>query len=170
MKKQKFLTLAIVATVVLFTACGGSTGAKSVTLETQADSLNYALGVLNGEGIKASHFQNDSSTESMSIFLKAMDDAFNSQSPNEFYEYGKNIGQMLRQQKKDGLDFDSTIVFKQNLVLQGVFNGLSDFQEGFNPQDAHAYYQQTKQKRIERRIPLPAEMPEVMPTETDSVK
>ncbi len=170
MKKQNFLTLAIMAAVVLFTACGGGTGAKNVSLRTQADSLNYALGVVNGEGIKASHFQNDSSAESLSKFVKAMDEAFNSKSKDELYEYGKNIGKMLKQQKKDGLDFDSTVVFNSNLVLQGVLNGLSDFQEGIRPEEAQVYYQHAKQKRIERNVPLPAEMPAPMPVETDSVK
>ena len=103
-------------------------------------------------------------------FVKAMDEAFNSKSKDELYEYGKNIGKMLKQQKKDGLDFDSTVVFNSNLVLQGVLNGLSDFQEGIRPEEAQVYYQHAKQKRIERNVPLPAEMPAPMPVETDSVK
>ncbi len=154
MKKQNFLTLVIIATTLLFAACGG-TGAKNVTLKTQADSLNYALGVINGEGIKASHFQTDSTSESISAFLKAMDEAFNSKSDDYIYEYGKNIGKMLRQQKKDGLDFDSTVEFKERLMLQGLVNGLNDFQEGIRPEEAQVYYQHTKQRRIERKVPLP---------------
>ena len=95
-----------------------------------------------------------------------MDEAFNSKSDDQIFEYGKNIGQMLKQQKKDGLEFDSTVVFKEKLMLQGLINGLNDFQEGIRPQEAQVYYQHTKQKRIERKIPLPTEMPET----TDSVK
>ena len=57
MKKQNFLTLAIIAASVLFAACSGGTGAKNVTLKTQADSLNYALGVVNGEGVKLHIFR-----------------------------------------------------------------------------------------------------------------
>lgn len=166
MKKQNFLTLAIIAAIVLFAACSGGTGAKNVTLKTQADSLNYALGVVNGEGIKASHFQTDSTSKSISKFLKAMDESFNSMSDDEIYEYGKSIGQRLREQKKGGLDLDSTVTFNEKLMLQGLVNGLNDFQEGIRPEEAQVYYQHTKQRRIERKVPLPTEMPET----TDSVK
>lgn len=167
MKKQNFLTLAIIAASVLFAACSGGTGAKNVTLKTQADSLNYAYGVGTGVNIKsAGPFQNDSSSQSITKFVKAMDEAFNSKSDDEIYEYGKRIGQSLREQKKKGLELDSTIAFKENLMLQGLLNGLTDFKDGIRPEEAQVYYQHTKQRRIEKRIPLPTEMPEI----TDSVK
>ena len=51
MKKLNiFMAVAIIAAMV-FTSCN-SNKAKLPTLKTQLDSLNYAFGVANGDGIK----------------------------------------------------------------------------------------------------------------------
>ncbi len=172
MKKQNFLTIAIFASVVLFAACSGGTGTKEVTLKTQEDSINYALGVYNGNGLKDSHFANDSSEKNVAAFMKALDEAYNAKTGDQVYQYGVQIGKMLKQQKKDGLEFDSTLTFKPELVLQGVLNGVKNFKEGMTPEDAQHYYQMTKQKRMEKNLPQPeiAPVPTTDTLATDSVK
>lgn len=172
MKKQNFLTLAVFSAIFLFTACsGGSDGAKEVTLKTQEDSLNYALGIINGEGIKSSYFQNDSTAKNLSKFLEATDKAFKSDSKDELYNYGKQVGGMLKQQKKSGLMFDSTLVFNESLVKQGLVNGMKSFGEGMTGEQAQMYLQTTMQKRQEKNLPpQPALAPEAPAISVDSVK
>ncbi len=168
MKKQNFLIIAIFLSVIIFTACSGNTEAKDVTLKTQEDSLNYALGVINGAEIKTSHFHTDVSDVSLEKFIKALDNAYKSKKGNEVFDYGKQIGNKLRQQKDSGLDFDSTIVFNSDLVLQGIFNGLKGFKEGISPDNANMYYQLTKLKRKQNSNPLPSQIPLPSSNQTDS--
>ena len=99
MKKQNFLSLALSAIILLLASCGSGTRAKEVTLKNQEDSLNYALGIINGVGIKSSYFQNDSSIESLSKFLAAADATLKDNSKDEVFNYGKQIGSMMKQQK-----------------------------------------------------------------------
>ncbi|NLI72148.1 MAG: hypothetical protein GX361_05385 [Bacteroidales bacterium] len=162
MKKQHFLLLALFATIMIFASCSGGTSAKEVKLKNQEDSLNYALGIINGEGIKASYFQNDSTTENLSKLLKAADKAFKSSNKDELFNYGKQVGGMLKQQKKTGLMFDSTLVFNEALVIQGLVNGLKSFNEGMTGEEAQMYLQTTMQKRQEMNMPsAPAEEDEL---------
>lgn len=154
MKKQNFLSVALVATILGFASCsGGGTGAKEVTLKTQEDSLNYALGIINGEGIKSSYFQTDSTAKNLPTFLDAADKAFNSSGKDEMFNYGKQVGGMLKQQKKSGLMFDSTLVFNEALVKQGLVNGMKSFSEGMTGEQAQMFLQTTMQKRQERNLP-----------------
>lgn len=163
MKKQHFLSLALFAAVLMFASCGGGVGAKEVSLKNQEDSLNYALGIINGEGIKSSYFQNDSTAENLSKFIAATDQAFNNTSKDELFNYGKQVGSMLKQQKKSGLMFDSTLVFNEALVIQGLVNGMKDFKEGMTGEESQMYLQTTMQKRQERNMP-PAPVAPASPT------
>lgn len=151
MKKQNFFPIALVAVALGFASCGGGTGAKVVTLKTQEDSLNYALGIINGEGIKSSYFRSDSTAKNLPAFLKASDKAFKDNQKNELFNYGKQVGGMLKQQKKSGLMFDSTLVFNEALIKQGLINGMKGFNEGMSGEQAQMYVQETMQKRQERR-------------------
>lgn len=170
MKKQHFLSLALFAVVLVFASCGGSTGAKEVSLKNQEDSLNYALGIINGEGIKSSYFQNDSSAESLTKFLTATDNAFKTSSKDELFNYGKQVGGMLKQQKKAGLMFDSTLVFNEALVIQGLINGMKSFDKGMTGEESQMYLQTTMQKRQQRNMPpVPTAAPEAPALPADSV-
>ena len=44
--------------------------AKEVTLNNEMDSLNYALGLANGGGLKQFYFSNDSSATTVEEFIK----------------------------------------------------------------------------------------------------
>ena len=51
MKKQSILSLVALVAIFVLTSCN-KYEAKTATLKTQNDSLNYALGLANGDGIK----------------------------------------------------------------------------------------------------------------------
>lgn len=153
MKKQHFLSIALCAAILAFASCSGGTGAKEVKLNNQSDSLNYALGIINGEGIKASYFQNDSTAKNLAGFIEATDKAFNNDSKDELHNYGKQVGGMLKQQKKSGLMFDSTLIFNESLIIQGLINGMKEFDQGMKGEEAQMYIQNTMQKRQEKNLP-----------------
>ena len=55
MKKLSIILLAALAMI----SCGNSYTAKSVVLNNESDSINYAIGLLNGLQIKMYYMQND---------------------------------------------------------------------------------------------------------------
>ena len=65
MKKLSIILLAAMAMV----SCGNSYNAQSVTLNNESDSINYAVGLLNGLQIKMYYLQNDSSDATISEFI-----------------------------------------------------------------------------------------------------
>ena len=159
MKKQNFLTMALIAAILGLASCGGNYKAKKANLSTQEDSLNYALGVINGEGIRSSYFQNDSTNESLGQMMVALDKAFNSNNKDEMYKYGNQIGNMLKQQKSAGLMGDSTLVFDQKLITLGLVNGLKGFTEGMTPDQAQQFIQTTMMKLQEAKNPVQPSVP-----------
>ncbi len=167
MKKLHLLSLAVISATLIFASCSNGAKAKEVKLSNEMDSINYALGVINGEGIKMSYFQNDSTGKGLSVFIKALEEEFNASKKDELFNYGKQIGSMLKQQKKSGLMYDSTIVFKEELIIQGIINGIKGFEEGLSSHDAQMYLQNTIQKRQEKnQPPMPIEEQE----DNDSVE
>ncbi|MHB9054920.1 MAG: hypothetical protein ACYC2P_02040 [Paludibacteraceae bacterium] len=159
MKKQNFLILAVFAAILGLVSCNQSYKAKEVTLKTQEDSLNYALGVINGESIRGSYFQNDSSKENLAKMIAAADKAFNSTSKDEMYKYGNQIGNMLKQQKKAGLMGDSTLVFNEKLIGQGLVNGMKGFKDGMTPESAQQFIQTTMMKKQQAKMPVQPSAP-----------
>lgn len=51
MKKQNFLAIVALAVMVVFSSCNNYE-AKEIKLSNTNDSLNYCLGLANGDGIK----------------------------------------------------------------------------------------------------------------------
>ncbi|HEY6914159.1 MAG TPA: hypothetical protein VI413_05735, partial [Paludibacter sp.] len=74
---KKNIRIAI-ASLIFVTTCFGQTGTaqNQISLRTQTDSLNYTLGVANGNGIKNYYFQNKSLEECIGVFMKSLDAAF----------------------------------------------------------------------------------------------
>lgn len=62
MKKQSIFTIVAMVAVFVMTSCN-KYEAKEVSLSNQNDSLNYALGMANGDGIKSYYLQNDSTDQ-----------------------------------------------------------------------------------------------------------
>ena len=170
MKKQNLIIIACIATALV--ACNSNYKAKDVTLKTQEDSLNYALGVMNGESIRTYYFANDSSAKSLSKFVSAFDKAYNSEKKDQVYTYGFQVGGMLKQQKTSGLMGDSTLKYDEKLVNQGLINGMKGFSEGMTVEQAQKYLQTTMQKIQEAKMksakPTPVPAPNEAPTQADT--
>ena len=73
MKKLNiFMAVALVAAFA-FSSCD-SNKAKLPTLKTQLDSLNYAFGLANGDGIKNYYIKGDSAQKSIKALLEGMNE------------------------------------------------------------------------------------------------
>lgn len=150
MKNIKFILAVLL--VVAFTACN-SNKAKLPTLKTEIDSLNYAFGLANGNGIKNYYLAKDSAnTDSMKIkiasLLKGIKEGMKG-GDSEYTELegiGANIGAALKEQSEKGLMGDSTLKVDMDLIKQGLVNGLRGSKMTMTPEEAQMYVNSTMQR------------------------
>ncbi len=150
MKNIKFILAVLL--VVAFTACN-SNKAKLPTLKTEIDSLNYAFGLANGNGIKNYYLAKDSANaDSMKIkiasLLKGIKEGMKG-GDSEYTELegiGANIGAALKEQSEKGLMGDSTLKVDMDLIKQGLVNGLRGSKLTMTPEEAQMYVNSTMQR------------------------
>lgn len=143
MKKQSILSLVALVAIFLLASCN-KYEAKTCDLKTQNDSLNYTLGLVNGDGIKTNMMGKDTTEKAIAALVKAIDAAYDKKvSKDEMFKLGEQIGNSFKQQKAQGLMGDSTLTFNVELVKQGLINALKDHKEGMTTKEAEAYLQNT---------------------------
>lgn len=143
MKKQSILSLVALVAIFLLSSCN-KYEAKTVTLKTQNDSINYTLGLANGQNIKTNLMQKDSSDKAVVALMKAIDEAYSKEvSKDEMFKLGQQIGSTLKKQKASGLMGDSTLKLDVDLVKQGLVNALHGYTGCMTPQQAQDYIQKT---------------------------
>jgi|BarGraIncu01122A_1022018.scaffolds.fasta_scaffold30501_1 FKBP-type peptidyl-prolyl cis-trans isomerase FklB len=147
MKKLNiFIAVALVAAFTL-TSCD-SNKAKTPTLKTQIDSLNYAFGLANGAGIKDNYIKGDSAELKIKSLLAGLKDGSKGEAVKEHAEIiqlGTQIGSSLKEQEKSGLLRDSTLKVDMNLIKQGLINGLRRSNVQMTAKDAQTYLNTTMQ-------------------------
>ena len=168
MKKQSIFTIVAMVAVFVMTSCN-KYEAKEVSLSNQNDSLNYALGMANGDGIKSYYLQNDSTNQPILALMKALDEAYKSDASNdEMYKLGLQIGNSFSQQKQKGLMGDSTLIFDDKLVKQGLVNALNGFTEGMTSAQAEEYIRNEMMKIQQQKMGQPAPQQMAQPAPSDS--
>jgi FKBP-type peptidyl-prolyl cis-trans isomerase FklB len=128
-----------------FSSCN-SNKAKMPTLKTQLDSLNYAFGLANGDGIKNYYIKGDSAKKSIENLLAGLNEGMKGKidkSTGEVSELGTKIGTSLKEQQKSGLMGDSTLKVDINLIKQGLINGLRGSKIQMTPEEAQQYLTKT---------------------------
>lgn len=168
MKKQSIFTIVAMVAIFVMSSCN-KYEAKEAKLSTLNDSLNYTLGLANGDGIKNYYMQKDSTDKPIIALLKALDEAYKADvNKDEMYKLGLQIGNSFKQQKKQGLMGDSTLVFDEKLVKQGLVNALNGFKEGQTPADAEEYIRKVmtelQAKKMGQQMPqqgMPQEAPQM---------
>jgi len=145
MKKLNiFMAVALVAAFA-FSSCE-SNKAKMPTLKTQLDSLNYAFGLANGDGIKNYYIKGDSAQKSIKALLDGLNEGMKGKvekGSTELADLGTKIGTSLKDQQKSGLMGDSTLKVDIKLIKQGLINGLRGSKIQMTPAVAQEYLQKT---------------------------
>jgi len=162
MKKQSILSLVALVAVLMLASCN-KYDAKTCKLKNQNDSLNYALGLANGEGIKNYYMKTDSSSKPIIALMKALDKAYNGADKGEMYKLGLQIGNSLKMQKAKGLMNDSTLKLNEDLVKLGLLNALNGFDKGMTAKEAQEYIQKTMMRIQEQKMPKQPAMPQQAP-------
>lgn len=156
MKNIKFILAVLL--VVAFTACN-SNKAKLPTLKTDIDSLNYAFGLANGNGIKNYYLAKDTANaDSMKIkiasLLKGIKEGMKGGDTDyaELEGIGANIGSALKEQSEKGLMGDSTLKVDIDLIKQGLVNGLRGSSITMTADEAQMYVNSTMQRLQQEKM------------------
>ena len=139
MKKICILAIAALAMV----ACGKTYTAQTVVLENQNDSMNYALGLVNGSQLKMYQLRNDSSAETVAEFIDALQRGYDGkvETLSEAATIGKNIGQAIKASEKTGLADNPAWTLNEKLFFQGLINGLYNDTVVMQIEAARNYFQ-----------------------------
>ena len=122
MKKLSIILIAAMAMI----SCGNTYQVKTVALTSQNDSMNYALGVVNGAQMKMYQLRNDSSIETVTEFIDALQRGYDGkvEELSEAGNIGRNIGQAIKNAEKTGLADNPAWAINQKVFFQGLVNGL----------------------------------------------
>lgn len=143
MKKLSILLIAAVAMI----SCGNTYQIKTVALINQNDSMNYALGVVNGSQLKMYQLRNDSSMETITEFIDALQRGYDGQVEelSEAANVGRNIGQAIKMSEETGLAENPLWTLNEKLFFQGLVNGLYHDTLVMKVDDARNYFQEQYQ-------------------------
>lgn len=125
MKTNK-LILALL-TAAAFASCGKTYKVQQVTLKTQSDSVNYAMGVSSAVSLKMAFQQEDSTGKLQQKFFSEVDKAYNSSiarmSSEEIQAYfqGKSLGANIKAQPFFG---DSALVVLPKVAQEAMESTL----------------------------------------------
>lgn len=168
MKKQNFLTMALIIAILGLASCGSNYKAKKANLSTQEDSLNYALGLAISEELRMNALQNDSSEKTIAALVEKIEKVYNDENTDQVYKTGYQIGNMMKEQNKVGLIGDSTLKFNQDLFKKGLVKGINGDTTGMTGAQAMVYFQNTMQKIQNEKMLKSA--PASAPAPADTIK
>ena len=139
MKKLSIILIAAMAMI----SCGNSYTGKTVAITNQNDSMNYALGVVNGTQMKMYQLRNDSSLETITEFIDALQRGYDGtvEELSEAGTIGRNIGQAIKDAEKNGLADNPAWSINQKIFFQGLVNALRRDTTVMNADDARDYFQ-----------------------------
>ena len=124
MKKLGIFMLAAKAMI----SCGNSYKAQDANLTNETDSVNYALGLLNGLQIKMYYLAKDSSNEAVTEFIDALEEAYldKGEKLSEFAQAGRQFGSSVKGFEKKGLADNDKWPLNEKIFFQALVNALNE--------------------------------------------
>lgn len=143
MKKISIFMLAAMAMI----SCGNSYKAHDVVLAGETDSVNYAIGLLNGLQIKNYYLRSDSSDAAVAEFIDALEEAYTGKEEqlSEIATSGRQFGQSVKAMEKNGLAENKAWTLNEKIFFQGLVNGLYQDTTVMHPDAAQAFFMQAYQ-------------------------
>ena len=166
MKKQNFLTLVAFAAILGFVSCNSGYKTQEVSLKTQEDSLNYALGLAISEELRMNALQNDSSEKTIAALVEKIEKVYTDENMDQVYKTGNQIGNMMKEQRKSGLIGDSTMKFNEELFKKGLVKGIKGDTTGITGAEAMVYFQNTMQRKQNEKMMKAAPAPATAPADS----
>lgn len=141
---KKISLMAIAAAAIMAVSCGHK--APKADLKTEADTLAYAFGLSQSEGLKQAIAQNGIDSTMMDEFYKGLAEG-SKMDPNDkakaAYMFGVQMGQVISQRMIPGLNqecygADSTKTLSMANLMAGLLSGMNGEQAEMSPQVAQA--------------------------------
>ncbi len=147
MRKLSIILLAAVAMI----SCGNSYKAQDVVLSNETDSINYAVGLVSGYGIKMQVLRNDSSDEAVAEFIDALEEAYlgKEEKLSEIEEAGRQIGETVKSMEKKGLAENEAWTVNEKMFFQGLVNSLYDDTTVMTTDEAQAFFMKAYRNHAE---------------------
>lgn len=147
MKKISIFLLAVMAMI----SCGNSYQAREAALSNESDSINYAIGLLNGLQIRMYYLQNDSSDEAIAEFVDALEEGYTGQAEqlNEVEKAGRQFGISVKAFEQKGLAENAAWTLNEKLLFQGLINAVLGDTTVMNEKDAETFFMQAYQAPAE---------------------
>ncbi len=121
MKKISYVILLV---AMVMASCGSSyKPSKKVKLKNEVDSINYALGVLNGMQLKEHQMQDDEKFEKVPEFVDALKKGYASKKTRVALA-GENFAKSIKNAEKVGLAENPLWKLKEPIFFQGLANGF----------------------------------------------
>ena len=145
MKKLSIVLLAALAMV----SCGNSYKAQDAVMTNENDSVNHALGVLNGLQIKMYYLANDSSDEAVTEFIDALEEAYldKAEKLNDVEKAGRQFGSSVKGFETNGLAENKAWSLNEKVFFQGLVNALYEDTTVMKSDVAESYLMQKYQNR-----------------------
>ena len=147
MKKLGIFMLAALAMI----SCGNSYKAQDAKLTNETDSVNYALGLLNGLQIKMYYLAKDSSDEAVAEFIDALEAAYldKEEKLSDIAQAGRQFGTSVKGFEKKGLAENEKWALNEKIFLQGLVNALHGDTSVMKADESEAFLMQNYQAQTE---------------------
>ncbi len=128
MKKISLLLSIAIAAVTLVSCNNQKYEAQAVDLNSESDSLNFTLGIVNGAQIKIMNFADDDSNTPVAEFIDALDKCYNSTEDISKYELlGIQLGSSFKEQAKTGIMSIKSWKYDHQIACQAFINSLLNY-------------------------------------------
>lgn len=138
---RKMAILAVLATALI--SCGNTYTAKTIELTNMNDSVNYAIGLVNGANIKMSQLRNDSSEQTVTEFMDALQRGYEGkvEELSELATIAQNVGIATKSCETKGLAENPAWTLNEKIFFQGLVNGIYGDQSVMEVDIAKEYFQ-----------------------------
>jgi FKBP-type peptidyl-prolyl cis-trans isomerase FklB len=150
MKKLSIFLLAALAMI----SCGNSYKAQDAKLTNESDSINYAIGLLNGLQIKMYYLANDSSDEVITEFIDAMENAYLDKDGDlsETEKIARQFSASVKMFEKEGLAENKSWAINEPVFFQGIANVLYDELGIMTVEEAESFFMNAYQTQSTTEI------------------
>ena len=150
MKKLSIFLLAALAMI----SCGNSYKAQDAKLTNESDSINYAIGLLNGLQIKMYYLTNDSSDEVITEFIDALENAYLDKDGelSETEKIARQFSASVKMFEKEGLAENKSWAINEPVFFQGIANVLYDELGIMTVEEAESFFMNAYQTQSTTEI------------------
>lgn len=123
---MKKLSILLALSAMAMVSCQNAYEPKTVSLSSQEDSINYALGLSNGAQIKMYYLYNDSTKQAINEFMDGLVRGYEGTNGQltELQQVGINFGIGIQQMQKSGIINKAAWTLNQEIFFQGLINGI----------------------------------------------